>query len=429
MAIKKVPKVIALFETTLASAISATATTLTLTSASDKEGTSLANDTYGITVDEGSANEEFIVAEINGTAGTNAKRGISVVNGTSEVASLKKAHRRGATVKITNAPVLPIISRILRGEETVDYTPTENGHLVTKGYADNIGLEGAPNAGASTKGVTKLSVAPVSSTEPIAVGDNDQRMPTEDEKDAMAGSAGTPSATNKFVTEQGISNSLTAGEALTGATLPQPVYVDTTSGKVYLCDANVSTKLQFVGFATTTASADASVVVKTDGVVAGFTGLTVGVEYYLNDAVGTISATKGTNTVRVGIALSATQLLITRGVLRKIGTASLGDGTTAVTLGFRPKVIRAHCTYNTTGDLFAYTSGVWEEANGYACVYRSHSATSSTSDVSTSYILVIRFSNGNVIVAVTITPSATGFSFVVDNFSTEQAQIMWEAEG
>ena len=36
---------------------------------------------------------------------------------------------------------------------------------------------------------------------PIAVGDNDPRLPTQAENDAIAGSYGSPSSSNKFVTE------------------------------------------------------------------------------------------------------------------------------------------------------------------------------------------------------------------------------------
>jgi hypothetical protein len=56
------------------------------------------------------------------------------------------------------------------------------------------------DAWASTKGRTRLSVAPASASAPIAVGDNDGRLPTQSENDALAGTSGTPSGTNKYVT-------------------------------------------------------------------------------------------------------------------------------------------------------------------------------------------------------------------------------------
>ncbi len=49
----------------------------------------------------------------------------------------------------------------------------------------------------------------------------------------------------------------------------------------------------------------------TSGVVPGFSGLSIGATYYLQDAGG-IATTAGTGTIKVGIAVSATELLIDR---------------------------------------------------------------------------------------------------------------------
>ena len=48
-------------------------------------------------------------------------------------------------------------------------------------------------------GLSKLSAAPASASAPIAVGDNDSRLPTSDQKAALAGT-GTPNSSNKYVT-------------------------------------------------------------------------------------------------------------------------------------------------------------------------------------------------------------------------------------
>ena len=78
--------------------------------------------------------------------------------------------------------------------------PTNNQDACTKLYVDNLAIAGAPDASAITKGISKLSVAPVSPTNPIAVGDNDTRIPTQDENNALVGTNGLPSSTNKYVT-------------------------------------------------------------------------------------------------------------------------------------------------------------------------------------------------------------------------------------
>ena len=55
-------------------------------------------------------------------------------------------------------------------------------------------------AGLNILGSTELSVAPVLASKPIAVGDNDTRVPTQAENDALVGTSGTPSSLNKYVT-------------------------------------------------------------------------------------------------------------------------------------------------------------------------------------------------------------------------------------
>jgi hypothetical protein len=58
---------------------------------------------------------------------------------------------------------------------------------------------GAAKATQSVQGITALSVAAADPALPKAVGDNDPRVPTQNENDALAGT-GTPSSSNKFVT-------------------------------------------------------------------------------------------------------------------------------------------------------------------------------------------------------------------------------------
>lgn len=92
-----------------------------------------------------------------------------------------------------------------------------------------------PLATTSVKGRVKLSTAPASATEPIAVGDNDTRVPSQGENDALAGGGdfGTPSSTNKYLTQdyytatppEKLSTTITCGEAIDGSTTPVPVFL------------------------------------------------------------------------------------------------------------------------------------------------------------------------------------------------------------
>lgn len=224
MTLVNVPKTIAFFETTLAASLNDTATAFTLTAATDKDGTVLADDTYSFVIDEGSSNEEIVICRCIGTTVTEALRGVSVATGNTEVTALKKTHRRGASVKMTTAPIVPIIANIMRGEDELDFTPTLGGSIVTKDYADGIAAAGAPDAGTGTKGIAKLSVAAASPTNPIVVGDNDPRVPTTDEKAGMAGGGvfGTPSTSNKFITEDKFATTPKVDVYTAGATWTKP---------------------------------------------------------------------------------------------------------------------------------------------------------------------------------------------------------------
>ncbi|OLS16012.1 MAG: collagen triple helix repeat protein, partial [Promethearchaeota archaeon CR_4] len=147
---------VALFSTTLANSITSTASTMTLTSATTKDGTSLASSTYSFIIDEGTASEEFVKADCTGTSCTAMDRGLSVLSGTTTVASLQKAHRRGASVKITDAPILLNLRNIINGNSTfpniISYTshPTFNAstQIVDKSYVDSVAF------GSSTVAVT-----------------------------------------------------------------------------------------------------------------------------------------------------------------------------------------------------------------------------------------------------------------------------------
>lgn len=116
---------------------------------------------------------------------------------------------------------------------------------------------------------------------------------------------------------------MTAGETISGATTPAPVYQDTSDNEFYLCDGNDNTKLKFAGFAISDGTDANPVSVQFTGVVSGFTGLSEGEDYYVQDTAGTIATTKGTYETKVGVAISTTELLIQRGHEELIGTDSV----------------------------------------------------------------------------------------------------------
>lgn len=86
----------------------------------------------------------------------------------------------------------------------------------------------------------------------------------------------------------------------------------TTAGSVHIASSIATvTSDAFIGFSYASASAAGTALVVVSGTVAGLSGLTVGGRYYLNNEVGTIGTSAGTQSRKVGIAVSATTLLIT----------------------------------------------------------------------------------------------------------------------
>lgn len=69
------------------------------------------------------------------------------------------------------------------------------------GASWNLISGGAPDATHLVKGLSRLSTSPVLPEDPIAVGNNDPRVPTQQENDALQGTHGAPSGSNRFVTD------------------------------------------------------------------------------------------------------------------------------------------------------------------------------------------------------------------------------------
>ena len=143
-----IPTPVAFFETSLSSKITASDTSMTLVSTSTKNGYLTTGSVYGFVIDEGTADEEIVSGTVSGSSVTGMSRGLDPVTGNTEVTALKKAHRRGASVKITDAPTLLVTSRILNGIESVPnalyYSSssasfiTSSTQLTNKAYVDSV---------------------------------------------------------------------------------------------------------------------------------------------------------------------------------------------------------------------------------------------------------------------------------------------------
>lgn len=306
-------KIIADFNTTLSLKVAIGDTTATLTSATDDDGVSLPTGTYGLTIDRKNSSKEYIQCTLTGTALTNI---YSVSRQGVKTSGFARIHRKGAEVIISDWSSLKRINDMLDG--TVDFdsgTPlkydgtasiTLANQLATKDYVDGVAIAGGSKATDSVYGIAKLSVAAASSVAPIAVGDNDTRVPTQDENDALAGTSGTPSSTNKYVTNDDTSvtsavsevvrgnasgkidsswldtanvvttTSYTFGETITAG---MPVYLKVSDGKVYKASAASANEAlyNYVGIALESGVAnDVKTVATTNGSIVS--GLSLGAQ-------------------------------------------------------------------------------------------------------------------------------------------------------
>lgn len=257
-----IPTPIALFQTSLASGITSTATSMTLVSARDKDGNTLSG-TYAFIIDEGTANEEFVNADCTGTACTNMSRGLSVVTGTTSITALKKSHGRGASVKITDAPQLMILHRIINGISTFPNPIT---------YASGIG--------------------PVSGSD---LADKEYVLSVV--------SGGT-------ITYDKVTVAGTAGETLAAGNL---VYLKSSDSRWWKTAAGTASTVENVplgiaqGSGTAGSSITGGVLVK--GVDANQSGLSTNTIYYASNTSGALSSSAGTKKVVIGISLSTTSIL------------------------------------------------------------------------------------------------------------------------
>lgn len=191
------------------------ATSVILTSLKDIYNNILTMADFGtigyITFEPNTENEEAasftgVTANTNGTYTLTGLKTCLAKSPYTETSGLVRQHSGGTTLVISDSAAFwntfpnKTNAEVITGSWTT-VNPTAAQGIATKDYIDSGVLSGAPDASIIVKGVVTLSAAPVSASAPIAVGDNDTRLPTSDQADALAGTSGTPSTSNKFVTE------------------------------------------------------------------------------------------------------------------------------------------------------------------------------------------------------------------------------------
>lgn len=173
-----------------------------------------------------------IVQNANGTATLSGVSTVLFAYPYTETSGTALSHPGGVTFVITNTSGFYNRFASTEDDQTIDgdwtfsaHSPTipteissETHRAASIEYVNAIAISGSPDASDTVIGITKLSVAPASPTSPIAVGDNDTRVPpvntstlTSGEVQALVGNSGTPSSSNKYVTEAGLAIGLPSG--------------------------------------------------------------------------------------------------------------------------------------------------------------------------------------------------------------------------
>lgn len=97
--------------------------------------------------------------------------------------------------------------------------------------------------------------------------------------------------------------------ASTTITTSKAVFISTSTGAVQVSDGSADNSAYFDGFAKTAGTNGNPVLVQESGVVTGLSGLATGTTYYLG-STGALTSSPATAAVPVGVALSASSLLI-----------------------------------------------------------------------------------------------------------------------
>ena len=221
-----------------------------------------------------------------------------------------------------------------------------------------------------------------------------------------------------------------AGETIDSSSTPQAVYFSTSTGQVLKTDADaVITTFDFIGFAQfgQTITSGNAINVQTDGLVYGFTGLTTGTVYYVSNVAGGISTSAGTNSYKIGRAISPTTLLIERGLKVISGTMQFtGTATTIVNTGFQASRVRVHAVGDGDKAVF-FSQGGWTVNGGDDCLSSDISGTPTGAIRTTAWHLG---EDGGIYHAGVITVTDSTVSFVnTETTNVITADLFYEIEG
>ncbi|MCK4686654.1 MAG: hypothetical protein KAT66_00830 [Candidatus Lokiarchaeota archaeon] len=234
-----------------------------------------------------------------------------------------------------------------------------------------------------------------------------------------------------------IAGSYDAGETVAGATLPVPAYQDTSDNEFYKCDANDTDKLEFVGFIISDGNDGDAVDIQFNGIVKGFIGLDEGEKYYVQDAVGTIGKTPGTVVILVGIAISATELLILKETSHTNGQTTYDLATASGVqniphgLGKIPKKIKLTAMWGSAYTQQIFSIGVYNRKTNSHVRYGGDGGSNAVvaSGNNTNGIYIATTAANNQAGIITVDATNIIITWTKTGNPTLSAYILWEAEG
>lgn len=139
----------------------------------------------------------------------------------SQYASLGANNTFTGTDTFVISPIIPTVSS------------SQTNQAASVGYVNAIAISGSPKATSLIYGISRLSTAPTLASDPIAVADDDLRVPTLSQAQALPGDGGVPSSSNLYVTQQGLQNGSEFYALTTGSSTAYAIsYSPTPSGYV-----------------------------------------------------------------------------------------------------------------------------------------------------------------------------------------------------
>jgi len=180
----KLTKVVANFETSLATKLANGATSGSLTSVTDKNAVTIPSGKYCMIIDRGTGDEEHLIFDLSGTSISNiysvSRQGVQ----TAGVQNLN-GHRAGAKCYLTDFVNLKIIVDIMNGADTLDSANplkydadpafSDSKQVVSKGYVDtNLAGKASTNGNNTFSGNNNFINSPnvpnaVSASQPVTL--------------------------------------------------------------------------------------------------------------------------------------------------------------------------------------------------------------------------------------------------------------------